>query len=410
MPKKRQIPFLFSQALSDGSVMWHWKPSPRLRSAGFVNMKLGTDRRAAITAAEDQNDAVRAWEGGAAPGEAAPAPRPVPRLVRFDELVRRYRASPDFTGLRKSTRDEYSVRLRQLEHWALDGALHVRDIDKPLIRDLRNGLLETVSIYKTAGTLRVLRLLLQWAVDNAIVAVNPATNIDIPEPPSRQTRMDEPARVAIVEAAIGLGMSDVALAIELAFWTLQRQGDLLTLGRMGWRELRDLPLPRYVRQLADARGRVMGFRLQQQKTGAWIDAPIPPMLHDRIDAAFRDSNSAYVFAHVDHADRPMPNWMFQRRFRLAQWVAASMAIIAGDMALAEAIDVCQFRDLRRTGMIFYRSMGAKVPAITALSGHYVLGKKTIMDTYMPGDTSAAIECVAIGLEGWHAQQQEREAI
>jgi hypothetical protein len=409
VPKQRQIPFLFPRVLANGETVYHWKPSARLRAAGFVNMKLGSDKRAAYQAAQDQNDAVKAWEDGSATtaGEA-PAPRPVPRVVRFDELLSRYRASAEFTGLRKSTQREYNTRLRQLRTWAMDGTLLVRDIDKALVRDLRAGLLAG-SIWRAASTLRVLRLLLQWAEDNAIVAKNVATSIDIPEPPSRKVRMDEPARAAIIEAAEELGMANVALAIDLAFWTLQRQGDILQLNRMAWRQMQDLgPIPRYARLLADPRGRVMGFRLVQQKTGTWIDAPIPPMLHDRIAAAFRDTNSDYVFAHAGDPTRMMTTRMFQRRFQLAQEVAAGVAIMRGDMALAEAIDLCQFRDLRRTGMIFYRSMGAKVPSITALSGHYVLGKKTIMDTYMPGDTAAAIECVAIGLEGWLAQQQDAE--
>lgn len=408
MPKQRQIPFLFpAPPAADGSIMWHWKPSPRLRKAGFHNMKLGTDKRAAINAAQDQNEAVKAWEGGTMSTDATPAPRPIPRVVRWDELVQRYKQDTAWSGLRKSTQREYETRFRLLRIWAIDGTLAIRDIDKPLVRDLRAGLL-TGSIWRAASTLRVLRLLLQWAEDNSIIANNVAKKINIPEPPSRTTRMEEPARQAIIDAAMEIGMPNIALATDLAFWTLQRQADILQLNRLAWREIRDLGLPRYSRTLSDARGRVHGFRLCQEKTGTWIDAPIPPMLHDRITAAFRDTNSDYVFAHEDDADRPMTSRMFQRRFQAAQWVAIANAMAAGKPELAEAIDVCQFRDLRRTGMIFYRSMGAKVPAITALSGHYVLGKKTIMDTYMPGDTAAAVECVAIGLEGWLAQHQEQE--
>lgn len=409
MPKKRQIPFLFSQVLADGSTMWHWKPSPRLRKAGFTNMKLGTDRRAAINAAQDQNDAVRAWEGSKATGDT-PIARPVVRVVRFAELLQRYRSSPEYTNLKDSSQREYRTRLNFLHDWAMDGTLPVRDIDKQLVRDLRAGLLES-STFRAASTLRVLRLVLQWAVDNSIIAENPAKAIKIPETPARKTRMDEHVRSAISEAAIEIDLPEVALAIDLGFWTLQRQADILKFNRFAWRELNDLPLPRFTRVLADPRGRVMGFRLHQGKTGAPIDAPVPPMLHDRIMEALRAAGSHHVFAHPNDPKRTLTGRMLQTRFQAAQWVAIANAMSAGDVALADAIDASQYRDLRRTGMIFYRTMGVKVPAITALSGHYVLGKKTIMDTYMPGDTAAAVECVAIGLEGWLAQrEQANEAI
>jgi hypothetical protein len=42
-----------------------------------------------------------------------------------------------------------------------------------------------------------------------------------------------------------------------------------------------------------------------------------------------------------------------------------------------------------------------------LSGHAVIGRKTILDTYMPGDTAAAIACVATGLD-YRQRQQMRE--
>jgi hypothetical protein len=410
MPKKRQIPRLFAQTLADRTIVWHWKPSAKLRKAGFVNVKLGTDQRAAIAAAIDLNDRVTAWDTGAeSGGEATPVIRHAPRIVRFAELVSRYRQSIEFTGLRKRTRANYDTRLRQLERWALDGALPVRDIDKPLIRDLRAGLLRG-SIFRAAATLRVLRLLLQWAVDEGIVSVNPAVAIDIPDTPARKTRMELAVREAITEAAIALdgeGTAGVADAVELALWMLQRQGDILQLNRMAWREVQQVD-PRHAAILADARGRVMAFRLCQQKTGTWIDAPIPPVLHDRIEARFRATKGSWLFAHPDDPDAAMPSWMFQRRFRAARDAAADVAIMRGDMALAEAIDAVQFRDLRRTGMIAYKDAGARTQDITALSGHYVIGHKTILDVYMPGDTAGACACVAAGLQAWRERQERSD--
>lgn len=408
MPKKRQIARLFSQPLAGGDTVYHWKPSKTLRKAGFVNVKLGYDFGTACTQANALNAQVKAFKSGASP--EAVVQRTAPRVVRFAELVLRYRASDAFTTCKESTRAEYGTRLRQLEHWALDGRLAVRDIDRAMVRDLRSGLMQG-SIFRAASTLRVLRLLLQWAEDESIIkkGSNPATDSDIPETPARKTRMEAPVRAAIVAAAHALDRDWLALAVELGFWMLQRQGDIRHLNRMSWRELEGVD-GRHAAQLANARGRIMAFRLCQQKTGTWIDAPMPPFLHDRVEAAMRATNSGYLFPDPAHPDQPIPNWKFQRRFLEVKEAAAAVAIMEENMALAEAIDACQFRDLRRTGMIFYKDMGAKVPDITALSGHFVIGKKTILDTYMPGDTAGACACVATGLAGVEARElRERQA-
>jgi hypothetical protein len=410
MPKQRQIPFLFAQKLASGQRVWHWKPSPRLRAAGFTNQKLGHDERAAVAAAIDLNAQVAAWSAGNAPAEAEAPRQRLPRVVRVSELMTRYRQSADFTDLRDKTKHEYQVRMRQIEHWALDGALPVRDITSELVMDLRRVLLEG-SRFRAASILRVLRLILAFAERESIIpkGSNPAAGIRIPEPPARKTRMGAAVRDAIVESATELKLPDVVLAIELGFTMLQRRGDVLALTRMAWREIKDVDVdPRHVAVLANARGRVMGFRLQQQKTAAWVDAPLPPALHDLIEERWRDNPSGLLFRHPTDPSRPMPGFLFQRRFQLCRDVAAGVALMRGHPELAEAIDEVQFRDLRRTGMIFYKDAGATTQAITALSGHAVLGKKSILDTYMPGDTAGAMACVAAGVR-FLAQQEKQEA-
>jgi hypothetical protein len=211
--------------------------------------------------------------------------------------------------------------------------------------------------------------------------------------------------------ALALGLDFVALAIDLAFWTLQRQADVLALSRIAWREIDVAQLdlaPRHAAELVNARGRVMGFRLQQQKTGTCIDAPLPPSLHDRTEAALRASNGVGVFVDLNHPKQQMPAWQFQRAFREAQDAAWAVAIMDGDEALATAIEACQYRDLRRTGMIAYKDAGAALPNVTALSGHAVLGRRTILDTYMPGDTAGACACVAAGIAAARSRKVRRE--
>ncbi len=399
MPKRRQIPRMFSATLAAGVTVWHWKPDAKLRAAGWTNVKLGSDETAAVVRALELNAQVKAWQdaGQVAVSEGGVPARSAPRIVRFDELLTRYRASDAFTTLAKSTRADYNVRLRQLEHWAMDGTIAVRDIDQGMVRDLRNALVQNHSPHRAASELRVLRLLLQWAVKEGIVAHNPATHSDIPEPPARATLSTDAERLAIQSAARRLGLADVDFGIDLALWLIQRQGDLLALNRMAWRELHNVE-PRHAAVLASPKGRVMAFRLRQAKTGAWVDAPVPPSLHDAVEARLDGNKGGWLFEHPDGlGDRAMSGFLFQRRYRHAREAALEEATAAGDETLAAALAGNQFRDLRRTGMTRYSNAGAKLAWITALSGHAVLGRRTILDTYMPGNTDAACACVATGV-------------
>jgi hypothetical protein len=420
MPKQRQIQFLTPALLADGTLVWHWKPSPRLRAAAFVNQRLGTGGTPAkvlkyskapkhiADLAIELNERVDAWEKNQAKAANDAPARPLPRVVRFGELVLRYMASDAYTTNRDSTQREYKSRLKALTHWALDGELPVRDIDAELVRALRNELVKG-SAHKAAAMMRVLHLLLEWAEAEGIIPKNsnPASRADVPVPPARKVTMPTAARAAIAEAAAELGEIWLALAIDLGFWIVQRQADIRHFNRFAWRELHDVE-PRDRAVLANAQGRVFGFRLCQQKTGTWVDAPVPPALHATIDAHWRDSTSEWLFPKPEKPDEPLHEKTFQRRFAAARAAAWAVAIMRDQPDLADAIERCQFRDLRRTGMMFYRDCGAKMPWITALSGHMILGKKTILDTYMPGDTAAACACVAAGVAHLEAQREREE--
>lgn len=410
MPKQRQIPGLFPREHADGTTVWHWKPSKQVRALGFRNVQLGTDPRAAVLQAMDLNAQVDALRAGAA-APAAAGPR-LPRVVRFAELVSRYRAHDAFTSLRDATRAEYDVRLRQLATVFLDGELPARDVSPQVVSTLLDSLLANSSRNVAASTMRILRLLMNFAVRQGIVATNPTHGIKAPLPPPRKVQMGTAVREAIVEAAGALGLDDIAFAVPLAYWMLQREGDVLALSRLGWREIevRRADLDGAHRAaLVNDRGRMMGFRLAQQKTGTWIDAPIPPTLHAAIEARLRASPAGWLFPRPTDPTVPLHEKTFQRQFAEARGSAWAVAIMRGDPALAAAIEACQFRDLRRTGMVAYGSAGARLQWITALSGHAVIGRRTILDTYMPGDTEGACACVATGVLAEQRRMADRVA-
>lgn len=395
MPKHRQIPRLFSDRLSDGTIVWHWKPSATLRARhGLRNTRLGvggTKNRppaAIVTAANDLNaqvDALGADHDGAVIGCG-------PRVIRFDELVRRYQASSQWSALAESSRHQYRIRMEALSQWAGQGQLRVDQIDAAMCRDLAESFYLKASPTVTASTLRVLRLLLNWAVREGIIATNPAAAVSIRTPDSRTTRISLDMLDALIAAADNEGF---ALALELGFWTVQRPSDILGFGRLTWQQIDNVDR-RDAARLANARGRVMGFRVPgQRKTGAAVTCPVPPHLHDRIERMLARANGhGPLLSSPVEAGKPLNDTALQRQFAAAR-VAAGYPDI-------------QFRDLRRSGISFYAEAGAELPWITSLSGHAgVTGRKTIIDTYLIGNARSAAACVAAGLRRWDMLKADR---
>lgn len=395
------IPFLHSRKLADGRTSWNWKPSKRLRDRGWTNRSLGTTATrspsaAILTAALELNEQLAAWDKGMIP--AAPTP-PNPRAYQFADLVDAYRRAPAFTLLATASQREYGVRLRQLTSWADGGALPIQAIDKAMVRELRDTLTEGgASAHKVQAIMRVLRVLFNWAVDEAdILATNPATGVKIRSAPSRSTII-LPADVELAaREAQQQGKPSLARYFRLGLWTLQRQGDLLALNRMAWREM-DNAAPADAAVLVGPKGtktagRVMGFRLRQQKTGAWLDVPVLPEFHADIEAAF--AKGQWLFADDEQPERAYPQHMLQRRARV--------------VLSAIGLDHGQLRDLRRSGMCMMRDLGCEDSGITAISGHAILGHRTILDTYMPKNTRTACATLATAERTRQSHQQMAQA-
>lgn len=393
MANQRQIPFLhWRRPNAAGVAIADWKPSPRLRKLGWTNRVVGdsADRNAAIRAAMALNEQVAAWEAQRLAGRSVAAPA-APRRHTFADLVTAYRASPEFTDRAETTRREYDVRLRQLTEWALDGRLPIADIDRAMVKDLARELRAGgSSLHRTNAIVRVLSLLLSWAWEQRLIAENPTARLRLEQAAPRQTLLAL-HEVEMLDAAAGeAGLPSLALGFTLGMWTIQREEDLLALTRMNWRAIDNID-PADAAALANRKGDVMGFRLRQIKTGAWVDCPVPSWLHDRVEAAF--DRSQWLCHDDARPDRACPDWQFRRRART--------------VLNAAGLDHAQFRDLRRSGMCMMRDAGAETPGITAISGHMVLGRKSILDTYMPPNTRAAARAMATTVR-WHNARTARE--
>lgn len=416
MPKQRQIPRLFPQTLAGGIVVWHWKPSKKLRGQGFTNVKLGTDKRAATLRAMELNDEADAIDKGQSAGLPA-SPAPV-RHLSFRQVAALYFASPVFLNLKPKSRSEYRSRLNTLVEWGSNTP--IRQIDSDIVNDLRNTLVAQDRPYRTAALLRVLGLFMEWAKTQRHIAANPAHRIKIPTPPKRKRRLlrDEVATLAAAAtdpailgaAGIADAMPHVAAAVTLGFYTVQREADLIAATAFKLERLRDIS-PHARKVLAGSDGHVIGLVLEQAKTDTPVAIPLLPLARAAVESVVRAARDGTVASThlIPYGKAPKvgacPEWRLQRDFRavvnaLVAWLDAS-----GQAELAHRFAAIQFRDLRRSGMCWLRDLGVGVAQIAAISGHSIEYTQKILDTYMPRDSHAAAEGMALAL----TRQNERDA-
>lgn len=261
----------------------------------------------------------------------------------FAGLADAYQASPDFTDLAVKTRKDYGRILAGLTKSY--GELPFAAIDREIIYAIRDSL--KAKPHMANYTVRVLRLLLGWAVERKMLAGNPASR-------PRQIRTRPRHQVWSIESeAAFLDRADapMRLAYTIGAYTAQRQADVL---KITWRQY-------------DGRR----LELRQEKTGALISVPAHSALKALLDATPRRAVAIVTTA----AGRPFKADHFRHAWR--------------KVTLAAGLDGLQFRDLRRTAMVRLAEAGATEVEIAAVSGHDIETTRRILETYIPRNAAMA---------------------
>lgn len=226
------LPYL-NPVKSKGRVYWYYRrDGMRQRVEG----KAGTPEFL-----ENYNRIHAAFEAeprsGAAPGT-------------FASLITAYLSSPEYMKLGDRAKQEYRAYLDQMRERF--GHLSYRSMSRRFVYAYRDSMAATPS--KANHAIKVLRLLLFYALDHELIPKNPAVRIKKletgdgwqPWPEAALERFHVDARGAARVAAM------------LALYTGQRKGDVLA---MRWSDIKD-----------------GGIRVKQAKTGAELFIPIHPTL------------------------------------------------------------------------------------------------------------------------------------
>jgi integrase len=200
----------------------HGKRRVRFRKAGFTTYISGTPW------SEDFMRAyARALEGVQVQAANIGASRTIPGS--FDALCVSYYRSPEFRGLKESTR---TVRYNIIERFRREhGAKPLKGLQRTHIKDIIGDKAETPEAAN--NLLKVLRVILSHAVEIGMIENNPAIGVKRYKSRGEGVHTWSEAEVAQYEAANAVG-TKARLALELLLNTGQRRGDVV---RMGWQHV-----------------------------------------------------------------------------------------------------------------------------------------------------------------------------
>ena len=276
-----------------------------------------------------------------------------PRKARIDgtlqQVIEGYKASQSFTKLAPRTRKDYEDHLTKIEAARLIangpafGTYPLAAIDDPKIRrrllDWRDVMAKS-SARQADARFGVLRIILEWARDRGMISHNHATRPKKVYKADRSDRLWLPDHLAAFRAVAD---EPLQLALELALWTGQRQGDLLALA---WTSYKD--------------GRI-SFR--QGKRKRKVDMPVTAGLRTTLDNQPRRATTILTTA----AGKPWGKINFQHHWRRA--------------TLAAGLDGLHFHDLRGTTCTMLADAGCTPSEIAAMLGWTVSTVNEMLDRY-----------------------------
>ncbi len=311
--------------LADGSVVTYyyaWRGGPRIKAAPH-SRAFGIEYHRLTRARED------------APGKGNVA-----------ELIREYLKSQSYQKLRPSTKTSYDWAIRKIEDEFFD--LPIRALGE---KGARKFLLEWRDSFAATPraadmVMAVLSKIIAFAVDREDIPKHPLEKV---EKLASSSRKDNIWSDEQVEAFKAKAPARMVLALELARWTGQRQGDLL---KLTWSAYDGTHIT-----------------LRQSKTGARVRVKVAQELKALLDAQKRTA----VTILTNRSGLP-----YSEGFR-SSWAKA--CVLAG-------VEGVTFHDLRGTFITLSHREGSSIKEIAEVTGHSEKDAEAIIRKhYLAGDSA-----------------------
>lgn len=252
--------------------------------------------------------------------------------MRIKELTAEYAGSVEFHGLSDRTRENYGRFLVYCANSNI-GDLEVDRLEKHDILRLRDTMAKKPG--SANNFLSSLGSLYKFAIGRGYTTTNPVNGIKKMRVGEWQEWTEEEVEIALAKAP-----PRIALAIAIAFYTAQRQADILSL------------------KWEDANGII---KFKQQKTGTVLEIPVHPRLRDIWDAVRKEGDTGYIFMS---GDKRMSAPTFRKLYKNA----------------TRKIGINKpFHGLRKAACTHLANNGCSTAQIKAFSGHQtdaMVGKYT----------------------------------
>lgn len=334
-PARKAIRYLVAHPRKAGGHLYYWQPPTKLRELPqrpdwLRTTALGIEPRTAIAAAEKLNARLDGWRlgtGRAASGVAG--------------MIAAYLAHSRFLRLAAATQRDYERHLDAVRRDFAGAEVHEVDpvvIDAYRERLLRDGMGERQAAYR----IQVMRLLWRWGRGTGwVTGAVPIVGTGIRTKRRRVTPWD----LADLRAIVAAEPYPIGLAVRLGLYTMQREGDLLRIGR------------------DDLSGNVL--HVVQGKTATELFLPVHPWLMAALDAA---PERGATFLATRHGE-PYTETGFR-----AMWRRVRDTTIPAERRR-------RFHDVRATGISRLRGAGLPDEDVILWSGHRRHGSGAVVDRY-----------------------------
>lgn len=269
------------------------------------------------------------------------------------ELIREYLKSPAYQRLAPSTKKSYDWAINKIEDEFFDmpiRALGEKGARKFLL-EWRDSMADTPRAADMV--MAVLSKIIAFAVDREDIPKHPLEKVEKLADSSRRDSIWTDAQVAAFKAKAPARM---VLALELARWTGQRQGDLL---KLTWSAYDGTHIT-----------------LRQSKTGARVRVKVAQELKALLDAEKASRDADKVTAMTILANRS--GKPYKEGFRSSWAKACELAGVEG----------VTFHDLRGTFITLAHREGASIKEIAEVSGHSEKDAEAIIRKhYLAGDSA-----------------------
>jgi integrase len=269
-------------------------------------------------------------------------------------ILRAYQTSGEFLNLAPRTRTDYVKQILKIERDFADFPLSALADRRTRGEFLAwRDRLALQSKRQADYAYVVLARIMSWSLNRGLVSINPCENSGKLYKGNRSEKIWLDADEA---AFIRVASPPLRLALTLALWTGQRQGDLL---RLPW-------------SVYDGQK----VRLTQGKTGTRVEVPVGAPLKRLLDATKRQS--PVILVNAD--GKPWTPDGFR-----ASWGKACRK--AGIIGLT-------FHDLRGTAVTRLAVAGATEPEIAAITGHSLRDVQSILDShYLRRDPALGVSAI-----------------